>query len=61
LERGVMGEVKERGKGKWGDQPIVGCEWHPEKVGLLATCSLDQQVRVGLVTKIKDISNPQER
>jgi hypothetical protein len=51
-EEGVMGEVKVVGKGKWGEQPIVSVEWHTEKVGLLCAASLDQQVRVGIVTKL---------
>ena len=54
-EEGVMGEVTVVAKGKWGDQPIVSTEWHAEKVGLLATASLDQQVRVGIVTKLNNL------
>jgi WD40 repeat protein len=51
-EEGMMGEVKVIGKGKWGEQPIVSVEWHSEKNGLLCTASLDQQIRVGIVTKL---------
>ena len=54
-EEGVMGEIKVIGKGRWGEQPIVSVEWHAEKVGLLCAASLDQQIRVGLVTKLAQL------
>lgn len=50
--KGVMGEIKLKGEGRWGEQPVVSAEWHPEKPGLLATASLDQQIRLGMVTKV---------
>jgi hypothetical protein len=42
-------------KGRWGEQPIVSMEWHSEKVGLLAAASLDQQLRIGIVTKLNKL------
>ena len=54
-EEGVMGEVKVVGKGRWGEQPIVSIEFHPDKLGLLAAASLDQQLRIGILTKLNQL------
>ena len=34
------------------DQPVNSVDWSPDKLGLLATASFDQRLRVVFVTKL---------
>lgn len=55
--RGVIGTIDNlipKNK-KLVDQPIIGFDWHPEKIGLYAMCALDQTLRVGMVTRLANV------
>lgn len=49
---GVPGSVELLNSRVVTSQPIVGFDWHPEKMGLAAMCALDQTARVTIVTKL---------
>lgn len=51
--RGVMGRTELLNARIVSSQPIVGFDWHPDKEGLACAVSLDQQVRVLIVTKLE--------
>lgn len=51
--RGVMGRLELLNARIVSSQPIVGFDWHPDKEGLACAVSLDQQVRVLIVTKLE--------
>lgn len=51
--RGIMGRLELLNARIVSSQPIVGFDWHPDKEGLACAVSLDQQVRVLIVTKLE--------
>jgi len=51
-EKGVMGEIELIAEEKIATQPIVGWDWHKDKIGLACCTSLDQKVKVIIVTKL---------
>lgn len=52
VARGVAGSIVRINQVKVGDQPVNALDWNDSKEGLLACTSLDQSVRVMLVTKL---------
>ncbi|ESS30349.1 putative WD repeat-containing protein 92 [Toxoplasma gondii GAB2-2007-GAL-DOM2] len=52
LERGVVGTCERLNDKDASTQPLVSFDWHPNKLGLCAFASLDQAVRVYIVTKL---------
>lgn len=52
LEKGVAGGLQPLNKKEFSSQPAVAFDWHPDKLGLAASCFLDQQIRILLVTKL---------
>lgn len=49
---GVAGRVELQNEKKIAEQPIVGLDWHPDKLGLACTVSLDQKCSVIISTKL---------
>ena len=55
LEMGVAGSMEILNeRAGLAQQPVVACDWHPEKCGLLAMGALDQSLRVAIVTKLNE-------
>ncbi|CAG0905944.1 unnamed protein product [Cyprideis torosa] len=54
-EFGVTGELVLLQKAVVASQPVTGFDWHPDKMGLAVASSLDQALRLILVTKLKSI------
>jgi hypothetical protein len=52
---GVVGSVKSIQTATLAEQPIGAFDWSPDKCGLFSFIAFDQQVRVGMVTKISSI------
>jgi len=52
IPQGVCGKVELLNEKKLAEQPIVSLDWNPDKIGLAATCSLDQRVSVIITTKL---------
>ncbi|KAF8819473.1 putative WD repeat-containing protein 92 [Cardiosporidium cionae] len=52
LNRGVAGTMELLNKKILSPQPIVGFDWHPNKIGLAAFTSIDHSIQVILVTKL---------
>ncbi|KAJ1501240.1 WD repeat-containing protein 92 [Coelomomyces lativittatus] len=49
-----MGTVELLNNASLADQPISSLNWSPDKLGLCAMTSFDQQVRVGIVTRLNE-------
>jgi len=41
IPQGVVGKVELLNEKKIAEQPVVGLDWNPDKLGLACTCSLD--------------------
>uniref|UniRef100_A0A6U3D2A9 Uncharacterized protein n=1 Tax=Lotharella globosa TaxID=91324 RepID=A0A6U3D2A9_9EUKA len=54
-DKGVMGTLELLNSKRFSEQPIVSFDWSMDKQGLCAMCSLDQQVRVAIVTKTQKL------
>jgi hypothetical protein len=54
-EVGVVGCVKSIQTATLAEQPIGAFDWSPDKSGLFSFISFDQQVRIGMVTKISTL------
>lgn len=52
LPIGVVGRIELLNEKNIADQPIVGLDWNGDKQGLGCACSLDQQVKVLICTKL---------
>ena len=52
LMRGVVGSQQVLNDAEVSSQPIVAWDWHPQKIGLAVSASLDQQIRLTVVTKL---------
>jgi len=50
--RGIIGNVEKLNDRELGQQPISSLDWNKDKLGLAVCCSLDQQVKVVIVTKL---------
>eukprot|EP00466_Bigelowiella_natans_P006553 jgi/Bigna1/88146/estExt_fgenesh1_pg.C_280172 len=53
--RGVVGSLELLNSKRFSEQPIVSFDWSMDKPGLCSMCSLDQQVRVAIVTKLNKL------
>eukprot|EP00471_Norrisiella_sphaerica_P012014 CAMPEP_0184503658 /NCGR_PEP_ID=MMETSP0113_2-20130426/52024_1 /TAXON_ID=91329 /ORGANISM="Norrisiella sphaerica, Strain BC52" /LENGTH=356 /DNA_ID=CAMNT_0026893199 /DNA_START=357 /DNA_END=1427 /DNA_ORIENTATION=- len=53
--KGVMGSLDLLNSKRFSEQPIVSFDWSMDKPGLCTMCSLDQQVRVAIVTKLNKV------
>lgn len=51
-KKGVIGSVELLNQQEVATQPVSGFDWNKEKPGLACMCSLDQQVKVVIVTKL---------
>jgi WD repeat-containing protein 92 len=51
--KGVMGSLELLNARIVSSQPVVGFDWHADKEGLACAVTLDQQVRVLIVTKLE--------
>ena len=51
-KKGVMGEIEELAEHKLASQPIVAWDWNRDKLGLACCATLEQQVKVVVVTKL---------
>ncbi|XP_026191197.1 WD repeat-containing protein 92 [Cyclospora cayetanensis] len=52
LMRGVVGSQQILNDAEVSTQPVVAWDWHPQKIGLAISASLDQQIRLTVVTKL---------
>ena len=52
LPVGVVGRIELLNEKVLAAQPIVSVDWHEDKLGLGCACSLDQQVKVIICTKL---------
>ena len=50
--RGVIGNIEKLNEREIGTQPISSFDWNKDKLGLGVSCSLDQQIKVVIVTKL---------
>ncbi|KAJ3333580.1 WD repeat-containing protein 92 [Kappamyces sp. JEL0680] len=51
-EVGVTGRVESLQTATLAEQPIASFDWSPDKTGLFCFAAFDQQVRVGMVTRL---------
>lgn len=49
---GVVGSVERIQTAHVAEQPIGAFDWSPDKMGLCCFAGFDQQLRVGLVTRL---------
>ncbi len=54
-ERGVVGDAELLNSKRIAELPIVSFDWSPDKQGLCVMSSLDQHVRVGIVSKLEKL------
>ncbi|GAB5360384.1 hypothetical protein AAMO2058_000623100 [Amorphochlora amoebiformis] len=54
-KKGVMGSLELLNSKRFSEQPIISFDWSMDKQGLCAMCSLDQQLRVAIVTKLQKL------
>lgn len=52
LARGIVGTQQVLNDAEVSSQPVVAWDWHPQKTGLAVCASLDQQIRLTVVTKL---------
>ena len=52
IPKGVVGSLSVLNTKDITTQPIVGFDWHPDKLGLATLVALDQSVKVYLVTRL---------
>lgn len=52
LQRGIVGSQQTLNDSEVSSQPIVDWSWHPQKTGLAVCASLDQTIRLTVVTKL---------
>ena len=53
VKKGVIGTLSLLNTREITTQPIVGFDWHPDKLGLATMVALDQTVKVYLVTRLE--------
>ena len=51
-EIGVTGRVESLQTVTLAEQPIASFDWSPDKTGLFCFAGFDQQIRVGMVTRL---------
>jgi hypothetical protein len=54
-EVGVVGNVLHLQNSLLAEQPICAFDWSADKLGLFACASFDQQVRIGMVTRLNNL------
>jgi CxxC motif-containing protein (DUF1111 family) len=54
-ESGVVGKVELIQSATVAEQPIGSFDWSADKMGLLAMAAFDQQVRIGMVTRLQNL------
>jgi hypothetical protein len=54
-DMGVTGRVETIQTATLAEQPIGAFDWSPDKLGLCAMSGFDQQVRVGMVTRLQGL------
>ena len=52
VARGVAGSVEQLNSKKLAELPVVSWDWSADKLGLFVMSSVDQSVKVGMVTKL---------
>ena len=52
IPKGVIGSLTVLNTKDITTQPIIGFDWHPDKMGLACLVALDQSVKVELVTRL---------
>lgn len=52
VPKGVIGTLTVLNTKAMSTQPIVGFDWHPDKLGLATLVALDQSIKVYLVTRL---------
>ncbi len=52
---GVPGELQLINESPLAEQPIASFDWSPDKAGLFACAAFDQQLRIGVVTKLNTL------
>jgi hypothetical protein len=52
---GVPGEIQLINESPIAEQPVASFDWSSDKTGLFACASFDQQLRVGVVTKLTSL------
>jgi len=52
IEKGVIGNLTLLNSKDVTTQPIIGYDWHPDKIGLSCMVALDQSVKVYIVTRL---------
>lgn len=55
VEMGLVGSVQSIQTATLAEQPIASFDWSPDKMGLFAFAAFDQQIRVGMVTKMNSL------
>ncbi|KAJ3413444.1 WD repeat-containing protein 92 [Chytridiales sp. JEL 0842] len=54
-DEGVPGTITKLNTASVAEQPVSSFDWSPDKAGLFVSTAFDQQVRVGMVTKLNQI------
>jgi len=54
-DEGVAGTIKLLGSEVISPQPVLAFDWNADKEGLCVFASLDQTVKIGIVTKLKTL------
>ncbi len=54
-ELGVAGSVELVASRNMSSQPVCSLDWSPDKEGLFCCAAFDQTLRVGIVTKLKNL------
>ncbi len=52
IDKGVIGTLSLLNSKEITTQPIIGFDWHPDKIGLSCMVALDQSVKVYIITKL---------
>ena len=50
-----MGKIEQLTTCEVSSQPVLNFDWHADKEGLCVMACLDQSVKVGVVTKLKNL------
>jgi hypothetical protein len=54
-DEGVPGTLTKLNHSPVAEQPVSAFDWSPDKLGLFVFTAFDQQVRVGMATKLQNL------
>ena len=52
---GVVGTIERLADRSLSSQPVASLDWHPDKAGLFVAAAFDQQITVGVVTRVHSL------